>query len=416
MHDGARRCRRKGVGPLRSTPVGATVEDMDNDRLSELEAALGERVDDLLTPALVIDLDAVEHNASAILKRVGGRSRWRPHIKTIKQSSIIKMLMRKGVGQLKCATLDELALVLDVAERVHPEGEVDAMLAYPPSRTVLRGVMGLIEFNEGAHVRIVADSPDHLEAIDGWLGDIGTSPRLDVMLEVDTGMHRTGTSPEAWEAAADRVKAVSNVRVSGLHGYEGHVEWTDREQAFAGYDALVRLAKALPAKSMSTIVTSGSHGFVHALEHEGLAGGKWTHQVSPGTIVLSDLRSHAPAEALQLRQAAFVASRVVSLPGEDRVTVDAGSKGINPDRPAPGCKVLGWANLEPLTPSEEHLPLRVKKGERPDRGTMVFLVPDHVCTTVNLYRRVVYVRGNAWAGIGDVEAMSRTLKLSDNRP
>ncbi len=389
---------------------------VDTDRLSELDAAVAERIENLLTPALVIDLDAVDHNVEAILKRVGDAKRWRPHVKTVKQARIIKALMRKGVGQLKCATLDELALVLDTAERVHPEGEVDAMLAYPVSKTTLRGVVDLLGFYEGADVRIVADSPEHLEEIDAWLGELGGDKRLTVMLEVDTGMHRTGSSVEVWEGALDRVGALSNIELSGLHGYEGHVEWTDEETAFGGYDALVRLANALPPKSVQHIVTSGSHGFVHALVHEALGGGKWRHEVSPGTIVLSDLRSHAPAEALGLRQAAFVASRVVSHPGEGRVTLDAGSKAIAPDRPAPSSKVLGWANLEPLTPSEEHLPLRVKKGDRPERGAVVFLVPDHVCTTVNLYRKVVYVRGGEWLGIGEVEGMSRTLRLKDTRP
>ncbi|MEM6992963.1 MAG: alanine racemase [Myxococcota bacterium] len=389
---------------------------VDNDRQSELEGALAERIEDLLTPALVIDLDAFDHNAAAIVQRVGDPSRWRPHVKTIKQARLIKALMRKGVTQLKCATLDELALALDTAERVHPEGEVDAMLAYPVSKTVLRGVIALLGFYEGAEVRLVADSPEHLAQLDGWLGELGGSSRLSVMLEVDTGMHRTGSSAEVWHAALDQIGGLANIALSGLHGYEGHVAWTDQETAFAGYDALVGLANALPAKSVAHIVTSGSHGFVHALEHAGLGDGPWRHEVSPGTLVLSDLRSHAPAEALQLHQAAFVASRVVSHPGEGRVTLDAGSKAIAPDRPAPSSKVLGWANLEPLTPSEEHLPVRVKKGARPDRGAVVFLVPDHVCTTVNLYRKVIYVRGGEWIGIGEIEAMSRTLRLKDNRP
>lgn len=397
--------------------MSAKLTDMaENDRASQLQQALASRSGELLTPFLVVDLDAVEHNIAAIVKKIGSAKRWRPHVKTVKQATIIKTAMRKRVGQFKCATLDELALILDTAERVHPEGEVDAMLAYPISRPVLRGVLDLLAFSEGAQVHILADSPEHLAAIDAWVGELGPSRRLSVMLDVDVGMRRTGSTAEVWAESVDAVKAVANLRLSGLHGYEGHIEWTQRDEAFAGYDALVGLAKKLPAKCVQQIVTSGSHAFVHALEHEGLGAGKWSHQVSPGTIVLSDLRSHAPAEALSLVQAAFVASRVASWPGEDRVTIDAGNKAIAPDRPAPSCKVLGWPNLDPQTPSEEHMPMVVKKGERPARGEIVFLVPDHVCTTVNLHRRVVYVRGDRFEGFGDVAAMSRTLRLKDNRP
>jgi D-serine deaminase-like pyridoxal phosphate-dependent protein len=386
--------------------------------LDDLTAALAPRLDELLTPALVIDLDAVDHNTAAMLARVGARARWRPHIKTLKQSFLVKGLMHAGIGRLKCATLDELALALDTAERVHPEGEIDVMLAYPPHRGVLGGVLGLLAEHEGARVRIVADAPDHLEQLAAWVAEHGAADhrRLSVMLEVDTGMHRTGSAPAVWHAAMPRVHALTGLRLSGLHGYEGHVGWDDADAARQGYDALVELAKAMAADDVECIVTSGTHAYRHALGHPGLAAGPWRHEVSPGTVVLSDLHSGPAARDLGLRQAAFVLTRVVSQPDEGRITVDAGSKGIAPDRPAPSCRVLGWPGLTAQTPSEEHLPLTVDEAGAPARGTALLLVPDHVCTTVNLYRQVIYVRGPKWAGIGDIEAHSRTLRLSDRRP
>jgi D-serine deaminase-like pyridoxal phosphate-dependent protein len=124
-------------------------------------------------------------------------------------------------------------------------------------------------------------------------------------------------------------------------------------------------------------------------------------------VLLSDLRSDPAARALGLRQAAFVATRVIARPRPDRITLDAGSKAIAPDRPAPSCAVLGRPELEPLSPSEEHLPVRVRGGDVPARGEVLWLVPDHVCTTVNLYREAVYVRGDAPVGRGAVEAAGR---------
>ena len=379
-----------------------------------LTRALAELEHELLTPALVIDLDAVEHNIDRIVGHVGKLRRWRPHIKTVKQSRVVRLLLERGVDSLKCATVDELALVLDTAERVHPEGQVDVFLAYPLTRNALRATISLARDYEGGRIRLLADSPEHLRALTDWLGSTRCPRPFEVLLDVDLGMQRTGSTAAAWRDVTEQLGAARQLRIVGLHGYEGHLGWADREQAHAAYDELVALASALG--SVELVVTSGSHAFDHALAHEGLRSGSWLHQVSPGTIVLSDCRSAEPAAALGLRQAVFVATRVVSRSATDRITVDAGSKALAPDRPAPSCTVLGRPHLEGLEASEEHRPFVVRDGERPALGELLWLVPDHACTTVNLHRRVLYVRGESLVGKGTVEAMSRTIEVGARRP
>src|SRR5690606_32985788 len=141
-------------------------------------------------------------------------------------------------------------------------------------------------------------------------------------------------------------------------------------------DLAVALGAAIHGGELE-LVTSGTHSFAAALSHPRLGGGPWRHRISPGTVVLSDLRSEPAAVELGLRQAAFVLARVVSR-GRDRVTLDAGSKAIAPDRPAPNCRPLGWPGLVPRPPSEEHLPLRVEHGAPPEHGAALLLIPDHV--------------------------------------
>jgi D-serine deaminase-like pyridoxal phosphate-dependent protein len=330
------------------------------------------------------------------------------------------MLMKHGVWSYKCSTLDELALVLDVAERVHPEGHVDVLLAYPVTQTAAHGVAGMMRDYEGGRIRLLADSPEHFHALAGWLAEAEAPGRTGVLLDVDVGMHRTGTDAQTWRAALSELTAVNQVQVLGLHGYEGHLAWTDRQLAHDGYDRVVELARELPKPKrrgdVLHVVTSGTHSFEHALRHTGLGDGRWQHQVSPGTLVLSDLRTAVPAKELGLRQAVFVATRVVSRPTSDRVTLDAGSKAMNPDRPPPACAILGWPNLEALEPSEEHRPAVARSGERPAFGDLLFLVPEHACTTVNLHRYAHYIEGGVHVGRGPVEAMSRTSQLKDRRP
>ncbi len=379
------------------------VEAATNERL---DRALAPLLDRLITPALVLDLDAIEHNVAAMLARVGDPRRWRPHLKTVKQEIAIELLLAAGLRDFKVATLDELALVLAVAG----PRELDVLLAYPPTRPVLDGARNLARVHPSARVQLLADSPEHLYELAGWTR--ADDAPLELQLDVDLGMGRTGSAPERW-AELDELPA--SVRVSGLHGYEGHLRWTDRAEADAAYDRLIALARALGrrhdlALDSLQLVTSGTHGYAHALAHAELARGPWKHQVSPGTIVLSDGRSHAAAADLGLRQAAFVASRVIST-GPGRVTLDAGSKAITPDGEPPSCRVLARPELEPQRASEEHLPCLVApEGEAPARGRLVWLIPEHVCTTVNLHREALWIRGDACIGRGSVAAAGHSIE------
>lgn len=229
-------------------------------------------------------------------------------------------------------------------------------------------------------------------------------------------MARTGSPPGSWAAAAAALVADPQLEVTGLHGYEGHLEWDEHELAAAAHDALLELARTLRAAGLSAlrgIVTSGTHSYAAALAHPGLSEGTFQHQISPGTVVLSDLRSAPAVRDLGLRQAAFVATRVISR-GAGRLTLDSGSKAIAPDRPARTTTVLGWPGLAPERASEEHLVVRHDNGAVvPALGELVFLIPDHVCTTVNLYRRAVLLRGGAVVGDAPIEAASHRLWLED---
>ncbi|WP_181233811.1 alanine racemase [Enhygromyxa salina] len=386
---------------------------MTGQRLSEvLDGALAPCLDQLLTPALVIDLDAVQANIAATIARVGGEDRWRPHLKTSKQAVIIDLMLDAGLRHFKVATCDELGLLL----RTAGSRAVDVLFCYPAQRASLTAVLALARAHAHARVLVLADSPAHLDAIAAWSRALGHTSPLPVMLDVDLGMHRTGSIPAEWR---ERPSVPEPLVLAGLHGYDGHLTWAQREQAQLGYDALVELATALcsgpaaPAPSTLELVTSGTHSYAHALDHPGLRAGAWRHSVSPGTIVLSDRRSHAAERDIGLRQAAFVATRVISA-GPDRVTLDAGSKAIAPDVSPPSCAIVDHGELEPQRASEEHLPCRVQPGAAsPELGRLLWLIPEHVCTTVNLYREAVWIRGGRYVGVGPVGASGHGCGLPD---
>ena len=144
---------------------------------------------------------------------------------------------------------------------------------------------------------------------------------------------------------------------------------------------------------MEEVVTSGTGTFRDALAHAGLAARPVLHTVGPGTLVYGDLMSaatladmpgHAPSVA--------VLARVVSRSDSGRATLDAGSKALSVDQGVPHCAVVSRPWLEPLKPSEEHLPLHVT-GEHatPAVGEVLAVIPKHVCTTVQLHDRALLV-------------------------
>jgi D-serine deaminase-like pyridoxal phosphate-dependent protein len=369
-----------------------------------LERALAPFLDQLITPALVIDLDVVADNLAATIARVGAPERWRPHLKTSKQAVIVEAMLAAGLRRFKVATCDELELLLRTAGSV----PVDVLLAYPVQRAACAAALGLARSYPHASVRLLADSPAHLDALAAWALELAvnrTEP-LAIVLDVDLGMHRTGSPPAIWSALA-RIPAP--LVLTGLHGYDGHLQWSQRDAAHHGYDQLCALADTLArscdADSASLeLITSGTHSYTHALAHAGLQGGPWQHSVSPGTIVLSDRRSDAAAADIGLRQAAFVATRVISV-GPGRATLDAGSKAIAPDVAPPNCAVLEHPELEPQQPSEEHLPCRIRAdAPGPKLGELLWLIPEHVCTSVNLHREAVWIRDDRFAGVGPVAA------------
>jgi len=365
-------------------------------RVQAILRALAPRLDTLITPALVLELDAVAHNVRAMAS-FAGPGRWRPHVKTHKHPQVARALLAEGVTAFKCATLDELDMMLRTAGST----PVDVLLAYPLQPAAAVAAAQLATRSPQSQVRLLVDSPDHLRQLDTALASAPT--RLTALLDVDVGMARTGTTAKLWANASPNA---TNLDLVGLHGYEGHLAWSQLEDATGGYEQLVELADSV-AFDVQWVVTSGTHAFHHALGNAALRDGPWQHQVSPGTLVLSDLRTAPAAKLLSLQQAAFVLSRVIATPGPGRITLDAGSKGLNPDCPPPGCAAVDHPRLRATMASEEHRPCRVDEGTFA-LGDMVALIPEHVCTTVNLYRHAQLVRGEQDLGAAEVSARSRS--------
>ena len=365
-------------------------------------------VDRTLSPALVIHLDRVRANLRRIIAYAGGHvDRWRPHVKTVKIPEIFVEMTRAGVRHFKSATTREAQYLLQAVDQEGIRG-ADLVLAYPLVGPPLRRLAHLARAHPNSRVSILCEDPTAVPSI---------PPELSIFVDVNSGMNRTGV-PVTHESVTREIARLAGERFRGLHYYDGHIHGEDaverRSQAFDAYDRLMGLVGRFDREGIpiGEIITSGTPSFLYALAYEPFGEiGDTTHRVSPGTVVLHDLRSEQEIEDLELLPAAVVFSRVVSHPAGDIVTCDAGSKSIAAEAGDPCAFVLGHPALEALTPSEEHLPLRVHEGPRPERGSTLLLVPRHVCPTVNLAEEALLIDEGRVLGAVPVRARGHDLSF-----
>ncbi|MEE2681844.1 MAG: alanine racemase [Planctomycetota bacterium] len=331
------------------------------------------------TPHLAISLPGVRWNLERVLDAIGDPACWRPHLKTTKLPELWKLMLEAGLERFKCSTTLELANLLAIAP------DVDCLLAHHLDDAGMRTLEALAGTYPAARISTLVEAPEDVDRLPAG---------IEAFVDVNPGMNRTGIRCTEPERILEVIRACG-ARWRGIHFYDGHVrngtEQARRAQAHAGYDLLLGLDHA--AGGADELITSGTPTFLHALTHSALVG-TMRHAVSPGTVVLHDGMSERLPEiaTLGLEPAAAVVATVVSHPDDAVATVNAGSKAIAAETGDPCCTVLEHPSALPLRPSEEHLPIRFEDASaRPSRGTVLALVPEHVCPTVNLARTILLV-------------------------
>jgi D-serine deaminase-like pyridoxal phosphate-dependent protein len=359
--------------------------------------------EEILTPALLIYPDIVESNIQAILRMLGGdASRWRPHLKTAKISAITELLMSHGVQTFKCSTTLELASACEAGAR-------DVLMAYPVMGANARRTVALSELFPRTQTSVLIESRAHFEL---W-----RNSNVGLFIDVNPGMDRTGIGQEQTAEILELAKLAGD-RFHGIHYYDGHMSGVsdrDRErQAHAGYDRLLELIEQLHSAGIAVqeVITSGTPAAPYAISYPGFAHAPYVHRISPGTVVYNDLTSVQQLPALDLQPAALVLSTVVSHPTASSVTCDAGHKTVSADAGVPTCALLGFPDWKPQKPSEEHLPIEAPPGAKLlELGKKLYLVPRHVCPTVNNFDHALFVRNGRVTSLEPVQARGHEAPL-----
>ena len=364
-------------------------------------------LDDVLTPALVIYPEILASNLERTLALLeGDGSRWRVHIKTAKLGYTLRQLVERGIRNFKCATTLELLTACEW-------GAEDVLFAYPSMGANARRVQELAAQFPRVRVSVLAENEDQVRQ---WRG---TS--VGVFLDINPGMNRTGVEQNAVDDVVSLARAIgtAGLMFRGLHYYDGHlggVAFEERAKvAHRGYDQLLKIVAGIEnaGEQVPEVITAGTPTFPAALSYAGFRRQSFVHRVSPGTIVYCDATCLAqlPPE-YGYRPAALVVARVVSRPRAGTVTCDAGHKTVSADAGVPTCVALGHPELTPLAPSEEHLPFSVAEGGRgPQVGDILYLLPRHVCPTVNNFDCALLVRQGRIETMEKVSARGREAPL-----
>lgn len=365
-----------------------------------------ERID---TPALLIYKDRVATNIDTMIAVAGDPARLIPHVKTHKMREIVEMQIAKGVRRFKCATVAE-------AEMLAMAGASGVLIAYQLNGPKIDRYLELVRKYPRIAWSSLVDNLASAKALARHASvaaqnDAPRGERLAVFLDIDSGMHRTGIPPEAALELARQLKTLGNLRLLGLHAYDGHIRDADFETranrceaAMAPVRELVRQLKE-EGFDDPIIVAGGTPSFTVHARHKDL----W---VSPGTCVLADYGYGAQLKEQHFLPAAVLMTRVVSRPGRGLITTDLGHKSVAAENPID--KRVFFLNLqdyEVISQSEEHLVVRTKEGQEPEIGAVLYGVPYHVCPSVALHDEAQVIADGKSTGIWPIVARKRRITI-----
>ena len=346
---------------------------------------------DIETPALLVDgtlLAANIERMAAATRRAGVALR--PHAKTHKSPDIARQQLEAGALGIACATLRE-------AEDMIAAGVQDVLITSPVVGT--EKVRRLVELHRSSPLSAVIDHPSQVDDFSAAL-DANDTP-LALLVDVDVGQARTGvTSAAECLALARHIAAKPPLRFVGLQGYAGHVQHIiaaqERAQAARETAAVLRTCSEwLTRDGLAPAVISGggtgSSGF-------DLDGGCFT-ELQVGSYIFMDadygrLRER-DGKRLPYENALFVLATVVSANRGGQVTVDAGTKALAVNGPAPDLLVGVPPGSSYKFAGDEHGAIMfAASAASPALGSRVLIGATHCDPTVNLHSGYHVASGN----------------------
>lgn len=360
-------------------------------------------VSEIASPALLIFKERLDSNLRQMVSIAGDASRLRPHVKTHKMAEVVKAQIALGISKFKAATIAE-------AEMTAASGAADVLLAYPPAGPSGARLCELIPAFPSTRFSTIADNASTIRGLSVAARAAGVV--LDVFLDLDCGMGRTGVVPGDVAVELYRlIESTPALRPAGLHAYDGHIGDADpvarAATCNAAFAPVLALRASLEASGLPVpaLVAGGTPTFpVHAAHPD--------RECSPGTTVLWDWGYSEKFPDLPFEVAAVLLTRVVSRPGKDRLCLDLGHKAIAAENPlAMRARILEIPEAIPVMHSEEHLVIETPRAREFAVGQALHAIPRHICPTVALHSEALLIENGSGVASWSVAARARKLSI-----
>lgn len=271
-----------------------------------------EDLESLPSPQLVIFKDRLLANLYGMIRMAGSPHRLRPHCKTHKMASVIRLWVERGVVKHKAATIAE-------CEMLAMAGATDVLFAYNPVGPNLERIVRLAQMYPQCQFTVTADSDAPMKALSAAASKGNVT--IGVMLDVNVGMNRTGITPETPGIVElySLTGTLPGLRSAGFHVYDGHqrqVSLDDRKAAVAAEWPRVQNLKACceaAGANVPKLACGGTPSFpcYAAMTDPSI-------ELCPGTCVFHDAGYGMTFPDLPFEPAAWIVTRVVSRPASDR--------------------------------------------------------------------------------------------------
>jgi len=361
---------------------------------SNAPAAVGDSTEDIDTPALVVDLDAMEFNIGLMAENVARAGRaLRPHAKSHKCAEIAAMLLENGAVGVCCQKIGE-------AEALVKNGVINVLITNEVV-TPLK-LDRLARLARRAAVGICVDSTAGIEALSQAANRNGVAFR--VLVEINVGQERCGAEPgKAAVELALEVAVAPGLEFDGLQAYHGKSQhFRTAAERSAASNAVARKVRQTidllreAGLSCPTVSGGGTGSYGDDLELGAIT------EIQAGSYIFMDAdyanNLETGDKSKYFRQSLFVKACVISRPALDRVVIDAGLKALSTDSGMP--LLRDYPDVPYGRGGDEHGILTAPQiGDRLDHGSSVWLIPSHCDTTVNLYDWIVATRRGRVEGV-----------------
>lgn len=351
----------------------------------------------VFTPAILIYPDRIEENIRRMISLAGTATRLRPHVKTHKLAEIVRLQVRYNIKKFKCATLAEVKMVAE-------NGGEDILLSYPLFGPGIKQFFELMAKFPEVKFAVTVDSRTACDEL--AVEAKKRNRKLDLFIDLDNGMHRTGIEPEQANELAEYIAKNETLTLKGLHIYDGHIHEPDftirKEHCDRDFEAVNKLMEKLDKKGIKLpeIACGGTFTFpVHAMYE--------SRTLCPGTTIFWDAGYKQAIPDLDFLNAAVLVGRVISKP-KSYLCFDLGYKSFASEMAHPRLQFFDLKINGIVNHSEEHLVVSPANQHDLSPGDLVYALPHHVCPTIALHDQVYVVRDNRVTKTWKVTARKRT--------